>query len=114
MSGGVPELTPRELAERLGLGLAVTLLDVREDNGREFCKIVGPTCGDLHIPVSQVAASLNLIRDAGSPLVVYCHHGVRSRMVADWLAAQGLTGVLNLRGGIEAWSLEVDPGVQRY
>ncbi len=47
-------------------------------------------------------------------LVVYCHHGVRSLMVADWLATQGIPGALNLDGGIDAWSSEVDRGVARY
>ena len=44
---------------------------------------------------------------ARGPLVVYCHHGVRSRAVAEWLAERGLTGILNLQGGIDAWSREV-------
>ena len=47
---------------------------------------------------------------ARGPLVVYCHHGVRSMAVAEWLAERGLAGILNLQGGIDAWSSEVDPG----
>lgn len=110
----VPELTPHALADWFRSGREVTLLDVREVDERDFCKIAGGAAGDLHVPVSEVAVNLETIRAACRPLVVYCHHGVRSRMVADWLAAQGLTDVWNLRGGIEAWSVKVDPGVARY
>jgi rhodanese-related sulfurtransferase len=59
--------------------------------------------------VSDIQAVL-----ARGPLVVYCHHGVRSSQVVGWLAEQGISGILNLRGGIDAWSLKADPSVRRY
>jgi rhodanese-related sulfurtransferase len=46
--------------------------------------------------------------------VVYCHHGMRSAAAADWLREQGFTRVRNLTGGIDRWSLDVDPATRRY
>jgi rhodanese-related sulfurtransferase len=111
------ELAPRDLADKLARGEPLALLDVREPTERSFCAIrVAAGVGDLHVPVGQVASELETIREAaaGRPLVVYCHHGVRSRMVVDWLTHQGVPGLLNLAGGIHAWSVEVDPQVPRY
>lgn len=64
----------------------------------------------------QVPAQLETLRQAAArgPLVVYCHHGVRSLAVAEWLAERGLSGIANLTGGIDAWSLEADASVPRY
>ena len=66
--------------------------------------------------MGQLSARCEEIHTAAgtTPLVVYCHHGVRSMTVATWLAGRGVRGVLNLRGGIDAWSVEVDPAVRRY
>ena len=53
--------------------------------------------------------------DPARPTVVLCHHGVRSRNVAEFLTAQaGFTDVMNVRGGIDAWSRVIDPSVRRY
>ncbi|MFO0907772.1 MAG: rhodanese-like domain-containing protein [Isosphaeraceae bacterium] len=112
-----PDITARELARRLGAGEPLALLDVREPVEREYCAIpVHAAVVDLHIPVSQIVAHLETIVECGEsrPIVVYCHHGVRSRMVADWLGQQGVGGLLNLAGGIDAWSHEVDPLLPRY
>jgi rhodanese-related sulfurtransferase len=105
------------LAARLASGEAFVLLDVREPVERSFCKIaVDRPVVDLHVPVGRVTEDVEAIRSAspGVPVVVYCHHGVRSRMVADWLLLQGLNDLSNLSGGIDAWSLVVDPQVARY
>lgn len=113
----VPELPSRDLRQRLDRGEPLTLLDVREPVERAFCSItVPPPAGDLHIPMREIPARLDDIQSALAlgPLIVYCHHGIRSRNVAEWLAERGLTGILNLRGGIDAWSLEADPSVRRY
>jgi rhodanese-related sulfurtransferase len=119
-SGSRPEvgsLTVVELKDRLDRGASITVLDVREDHERAFCAIpLPPTARDLHIPMRAVTSRLDDLRaTAGSdPIVVYCHHGVRSLSVADWLARQGVQGVYNLTEGIDAWSERVDPGVPRY
>ncbi len=113
----VQELPSRALRERLDRGETLTLLDVREPSERAFCAIPAPeTAGDLHISMRDIPAHFDEIRAAlaGGPLVVYCHHGIRSRHVAEWLADRGLIGILNLQGGIDAYSQEIDPAVPRY
>ncbi|HET8696309.1 MAG TPA: rhodanese-like domain-containing protein [Gammaproteobacteria bacterium] len=108
----VPELTPTEFCERWpdpARSSQVTLLDVREHDELELAAIDGA----LHIPMRDVPARLaELDRDA--PLVVMCHSGGRSRRVAEFLANNGFQQVFNLRGGIDAWSTEIDPQVPRY
>ena len=54
------------------------------------------------------------MKPQGAFLVVYCHHGVRSQAAANWLAGRGMTNVVNLAGGIDAWSMLVDKTVKRY
>jgi rhodanese-related sulfurtransferase len=113
----IPDPSPQEIRRRLDAGEALTLLDVREPRERDFCAIPAPsTAGDLHIPMREVPSRLADIQAAlaRGPLVVYCHHGVRSMAVADWLADRQPGAILNLRGGIDAWSTEVDPAVPRY
>ena len=113
----IPQIFPLALKRRLDTGAPIAILDVREDHERAFCALpLPPTATDLHVPMNQVPAQLDALRAAATaaPLVVYCHHGVRSLMVARWLAAQGVTGVENLDGGIDAWSLGVDPSLPRY
>lgn len=90
-------------------GRPITLLDVREDDEREVARIEP----SLHIPMGQVARRMHEI-PAGRPLVVYCHMGGRSEMVAAFLEANGHPDVANLAGGIDAWSRKVDPKVPRY
>lgn len=111
------ELTAPAVADRLRAGDPITLLDVREPAERAFAAIpIPPSAGDLFIPMAEIPSRLPEIREAlaRGPVIVYCHHGVRSMMVAQWLAAQGLDGAINLAGGIDAWSVEVDAAVPRY
>jgi rhodanese-related sulfurtransferase len=113
----VHSITPADLARRLGAGERPAFLDVREDFERAIGSIPSPSGTiDLHIPMGQVPARADEVREAaaGGPVVVYCHHGVRSMVVAQWLAARGVAGLLNLEGGIDAWSSQVDPAVPRY
>ena len=106
----VAELGPREVAERLrATPEALVLLDVREPYERAAAVIVP----SLHIPMREVPARAAEI-PRGTTIVVYCHMGVRSQMVAGFLEAHGFGSVANLRGGIDAWSTEVDPNVPRY
>jgi rhodanese-related sulfurtransferase len=113
----IPSLSPQELRRRVDQGQPLSLLDVREDFERGLAVIAGPPeVLQLHVPLGQLPTHLKAIRAASRdrPLIVYCHHGVRSGLAAQWLRAQGLPQVENLDGGIEAWSLEVDPTVPRY
>ena len=65
------------------------------------------------VPLNTLPASISAI-DPTREYVVHCHHGVRSRMAAEFLRAHGVSRVANLRGGIDAWSDEVDPSVPQY
>ena len=113
---GVPGLSAIELAERLSRGEAFLLLDVREPRERAYCSIVVPPGADLFVPLGKLPSRSEEVRTAADwrPLAVYCHHGVRSRMAAEWLLEQGLKAVFNLEGGIDAWSRCVDQTVLRY
>ncbi len=76
------------LRQRLAAGESLTLLDVREPNETAYCTIDVPsTARLLIIPMREVPAHLDEIDEAlgRGPLVVYCHHGVRSLAVAEWL-----------------------------
>ena len=87
----------------------VVLLDVREHDERATARIDG----SMHIPMGEVPLRIGEIpRDR--ELIVYCHHGGRSMMVAGYLEGEGFERVLNLTGGIDAWSARVDPKVPRY
>jgi rhodanese-related sulfurtransferase len=108
----IPELRPVEFAERWpdhAQGDAVVLLDVREHPELALAAVEGA----LHIPMREVPGRLQEIaRD--KPVVVLCHSGRRSYVVADYLLGQGFQNVFNLRGGIDAWSTELDSRVPRY
>ena len=84
-------------------------LDVREDAELAICRIDGA----FHIPMSEVPVRYGALpKDV--PLVVLCHHGMRSLSVVQYLEAKGYKNAINLSGGIHAWPIEVDPGMQRY
>jgi len=89
--------------------MEVVLLDVREQFEIEMAAVQAA----VHIPMREIPARLTeLNRD--TPLVVMCHSGGRSRKVAEFLLGNGFSQVFNLRGGIDAWSTEIDPHVPRY
>ena len=105
------ELSARDLAERLQAGRPLLLVDVREDWERGIAKLPG----DLHVPLhSLVARAVELATPAGGEVVIYCHAGVRSWTAAQYLEHVGLKDVCSLAGGIDAWSVDVDPSVARY
>jgi rhodanese-related sulfurtransferase len=104
------EISSTELSSRLKRKDPILLLDVREPWERE----IGHLPGDQHIPMNDIPArSGELAVPPGGILVVYCHLGVRSLMVAGFLEKSGIPA-MSLAGGIEAWSVEVDPSVARY
>lgn len=103
------EITPEMLAMRLARRDALVVLDVREGWEHAITHLEGAQL----VPMSAIPARVSsLPRDA--ELVVYCHHGTRSAMVADYLRASGFPHVLNLSGGIDRWSVVVDPSIPRY
>jgi rhodanese-related sulfurtransferase len=106
----VVELPPVEIARRLREAPdGLLLVDVREPTERQFASIAP----SVHIPMQQIPSRVaQLPRDR--EIVVFCHTGVRSAMVAAYLEHQGFPRVANLTGGIDAWSRSVDPRVPRY
>lgn len=104
-----PELTPGQVAEWLGRPDAPDLLDVREPYEHRIASLPGARL----VPLATLPGALPSL-DRDRPVVVYCHHGMRSASAADFLRRQGFRRVWNLAGGIERWSLEVDPEVARY
>ena len=70
--------------------------------------------GCLHLPMGEVPRARIKELELDERLVVVCHHGVRSMNVTAWLRNQGFEKAQSLRGGIDAWSVEVDPKVARY
>jgi adenylyltransferase/sulfurtransferase len=103
------EITPRELAAALARR-AVTLIDVREPAEWAIARIEGARL----IPLGELPARLAEI-PLDADIVLYCHHGVRSLRARAFLRqSAGCERVWSLRGGIDAWSADVDPGVPRY
>ena len=87
----------------------MVVLDVREPWEHEIAHLEPA----LLMPMSTVPTR-HAELPADRPIVVYCHHGARSAMVADYLRAAGHRRVVNLAGGIDRWSVDVDPSVPRY
>jgi len=108
----VSSMTPSEFRARWpehGTADDVVLLDVREAHEIALAAVRPST----HIPMGQIPARLNEI-DGDKTIVVMCHGGIRSMQVAGFLAQNGFDNVVNLDGGIDAWSREVDRSVPRY
>jgi rhodanese-related sulfurtransferase len=105
----IPEMTPRELSDRLKGDHPPLVIDVREPHEYQYCRIDGAQLR----PLRQIAAwAWELDRDA--EIVLQCHTGHRSAQATLYLQRLGFTKVYNLSGGIDAWSAEVDPSVPRY
>ncbi len=106
------EATPAEVKTRLDAGDAVVLIDVREPDEFAIAKI-----GDAElIPMRTVPAQLQHLEALAdsTTLIVFCHHGMRSMQVTQWLRQQGIENCQNMAGGIDLWSATVDPSVTRY
>lgn len=113
----IPEITPVELAGRMQTEPGLLLLDVRERFEVARARITDPRV--LIIPLSELAqyqleALPPQARDRSAALVVFCHLGLRSAQVAEWLREQGWQNVVNLSGGIDAYARQVDPQIDRY
>jgi len=104
----VQALSVRELKQKLDQGAAVTLLDVRTPKERAIASIAGSRLLD------DLAAEELMELDRETPLVFYCHHGMRSRQAAEHFLREGFKNVFNLSGGIDAWSQEIDRELPRY
>lgn len=104
-------ITAAEVKHKLDQGEPFILLDVREPQEWEIASISGAK----HIPMGDIHERYkDLGEDPNQEIVVYCHHGMRSEMVMHQLWGLGFQNTKNMVGGIDAWSLDVDPKVQRY
>jgi len=105
----IGEIDPRTLKDRLERGDGLVILDVREPEEVGIARFPGA----VHIPMGDIPSRIVEI-DPESEIVVVCHHGIRSAQVAAYLVRMEFERVWNLAGGIEAWSVTVDPAVPRY
>ena len=106
------ETSPEDIQRRIDAGEPLTLVDVREPGEFAITRIEGATL----IPMRDIPASLQQLEAKAdeTTLIVFCHHGVRSLHVADWLRRQGVLACQSMAGGIDAWSVLVDPSVPQY
>ncbi len=108
------EISPAEAAALLAEGKA-RHIDVREPWEIATASIAGsPSNSVIEMPMGDVPSRAHQELDPDDRLVIVCHHGMRSMNVAVWLRNQGFELVQSLRGGIDAWSAEVDSTVPRY
>ncbi|HEY3024940.1 MAG TPA: rhodanese-like domain-containing protein [Pyrinomonadaceae bacterium] len=106
----MPEITASELKQKLDSGEDVQIVDVREPNEVAIARIPN----SIHIPLAQVINRMSEI-DPNRDTVVHCKMGGRSARAIQALKQAGFAGNLtNLKGGITAWSNEVDPSVPKY
>jgi rhodanese-related sulfurtransferase len=106
------ETTPQDVQRRLAAGEKLILIDVREPAEFQLARIQDAEL----IPMRTVPAQLQRLEAIAdeATLIVYCHHGVRSLNVVNWLREQGVSGCQSMAGGIDRWSLQIDPSVPRY
>jgi molybdopterin/thiamine biosynthesis adenylyltransferase/rhodanese-related sulfurtransferase len=108
LKNGIPQITVKELKRRIDAGEDVQLIDVREPYEYQIAQIGGKL-----IPQNDVPQRLAEI-DRNREVVVHCRSGARSQKIAEFLKQAGYPRVVNLAGGILAWSEEIDPKVQKY
>jgi rhodanese-related sulfurtransferase len=105
----VHEITVHELKAKRDASASIILLDVREPD--EVSLVALP--GSVHIPMGEIPGRLHEL-DPDKEIIVYCHHGVRSLHVAQFLAQRDFENVASLAGGIDAWAIAIEPGMPRY
>jgi len=105
---GIPEITPRELKARLDRGDDLFILDVREPHEYQICNLSGHL-----IPLGELPRRASEL-DSSREIVAHCRSGKRSADAVQFLQQAGFCKIWNLKGGILAWSDEVDPSVPKY
>jgi rhodanese-related sulfurtransferase len=106
------EITPAEVRAKLESGEPVALIDVRRPDEYQITRIDGAEL----IPMDTIPHHLDRLDQIAddATLIVFCHHGVRSANVVNWLRGQGVTNSQSMAGGIDRWSTDVDSTVPRY
>src|SRR5467141_4982465 len=102
-------ITPQDLKARLDRNDRPLLLDVRQDWETRLCRLDN----SVHIPIEEIEVRADEL-NAADEIVVYCHQGVRSAAVAEYLRSLGFKSVRNLAGGLDAWARSIDPSMRRY
>ncbi len=106
---GIPEITPMELKKKMDAHDPFVLIDVREPHEYQICRIPGSKL----IPLGEVPKRMSEL-DSADEIVVHCKSGMRSAKAVDLLMKAGFLKIHNLKGGILAWSDQVDPSVPKY
>ncbi len=105
------ETSPQEVKNRLDRKDDFVLLDCREQGEYDLVHIENSRL----LPMSELETRVGELGDLKEKeIVVYCHHGRRSMMVTTWMLAHGFSHVKSMAGGIDRWSEEIDPSLQRY
>jgi len=102
------EISVKELKAKLDAGEDIQVIDVREVNEYEYCNI-----GADLLPMGQIMMNLDKV-SRNKEVIIHCKSGGRSGAIVNALMSRGFTNVVNLRGGIMAWSSEVDPTLPTY
>ncbi len=105
----VPEITPIELKKMMEQRKPFVLIDVREPHEYDICRIPGSHL----IPLGEVPRRMHELNSADE-IVVHCRSGARSAKAVEFLMKSGFRKIRNLKGGILAWSDQVDPSVPKY
>jgi len=103
------EISAQDLKTRLDRNEPPLLLDVRQDWETKLCRLPNA----VHIPIEEIELRTDEL-NREDDIVVYCHQGVRSAAVAEYLRSLGFPRVRNLTGGVDSWARTIDPGMRRY
>ena len=103
------EISAQDLKARIAAGKPPVLLDVRQDWETKLCRLENA----VHIPIEEIELRTEEL-DPQSEIVVYCHQGVRSAAVAEYLRSLGFADVRNLAGGLDVWARTIDATMRRY
>ena len=109
------EITCQETSALLQSDKPMLLVDCREPEEHAIVNIESAKL----IPMQSIPNQLDSIKEGledleKTPLVIYCHHGMRSAQVATWLRGNGFPQAQSMAGGIDAWACEIDPNLDRY
>lgn len=105
----IPEISAKDAHEALAKNPATKLIDVRTDEEYEIANIPGAILVNSQPQLDEI---LKLPLD--TPLIIHCHHGVRSLSAAQFFIQKGFTNVASMAGGISAWSTTVDSTIPQY
>lgn len=106
----IRKITVQDLKQKLDNKENIVLVDCREKDEYEYCRIQGAVL----IPLSEFEERAEKELNPKDAIYIHCHHGGRSMRVCEYLQSLGFESTTNVLGGIEAWSLHVDPKVPRY